>query len=426
MMNLRRFFHFHHGDARDQTIKMIGSFVAAVSLAVLGASLSAESAFLERSYILSMLVPELAIVQAGVEDTEVAAVLEATPVQAEPQVAPERQVCLFEGKKMPCDQLPPESSPPQQSGPSHEEEKICWLENRQIPCEQMEAEQERQNRKNVLEEQKNTLREIRDQKRELKSMCSKLKRLKGAESNAVSCNELIVKLTEIEQQIKSPVGDVEEAREQMNEFRDMRIWDEINSMRLRADLPRELNQFFKDLLRVERMLKQKSFQKIVGLNFEQIAAKFAEIKQLHAESKACYESGDFECANEKLNEARQDNYPGELEGSLHMLRSINDMLRNIRDQELQGEVQQFLMSAIEQLNGGEWREANQEINGMQQELMQVLEQIMRSQSRRSGPSAAIMNRLETLMQKYGGNGGGGDEEEFGGGPPEKFPMMKQF
>ncbi len=366
MLNLKHFFHYHKGLPRWQCVKIGASLLGVLCLFVLAGSIQAMPFFEETSYMLSMLVPE-PIAPALAEETSILT----TPTEPDEGAA-----------------ASPAAKEHQEDGNFEDSEK-----------------REKFDRDQVLKEKKDLLRELKDQKNELARTCKQLARLKGAATDAAACRTLAASVAKYESELKAPPldgSDIDALRDFMNEYRELNIWDELNTLRLKANLPKELNQFFNDLLRLQKLLAQKEFQKIPGLNYDLINAKVVIIKDLHAQAKACYTAGEFECANEKLNEARNDNYPGELEGPLHILRGIFESLRRIKNEEVKTEVQGLIQPSIDSINKGDWREANQELNELNKDLMSLLENLMRSQYRNRSLSPDARARLEKLLQKYGG------------------------
>ena len=416
VQNLARFFHYHEGEGRELAIKIGASFMACVSLLIITGAYRIEQIFAERSYVLSMLVPELAepaIAYQGetfllaMEDpgttssrTEVTTPQAPSESVPTPPPAPAENTDASQPKPLPPQEQPQPQPQPQLSDKPQEQPQDKPQENGESgPNEEWELQ-------NAINDRKNVLREMRDQKRELQRTCAQLKRLKNVTTELAACTDLAAKVAEWEGKIKSWNGSFsQELRDLMDDYRELQVWEELEILRLKANLPRELNQFFRDYLRVEKLLKQKSFQKITWLDWPAITAKFGEIKALHAEAKACYEASDLQCASEKLNEARETNYPGELEGSLHMLRGLNDMLRQVKDPDVKTEVQSLLQPAIDSINTGEWRDGRQEIESFNQELNQFLQYIVRAQQRKRKAPDDTMQRLEKLLDKYGGGKG---------------------
>lgn len=393
--NLHKFFHYHEGPWSDRAVKIGASFVATVALLTFAGAVRADKSFAERSYYLSMLVPELVFPAAEAAATE-EVITAPTPTEPQPTTyATPVEVKPTEAVLQTTEPLPPKVTPVE-IGPSEKKEEVS-----------IDDEAHKQNdefdRQNVMRERKDLLREMNDQKREIKRACNQLKRMKNVTEDFASCTELTTLIAQNEQTIKIwSGGEVNELRDIMNEYRDLQVWDTLNALRAKIQLPQELNRFLKDFARMERTFKQKWVKKIPGLNLDAIQTKIAEIKNLHAEAKNCYTAGDFECAQEKLNEARETNYPGDLEGVLHQNREMTDMLRQIKDNDVKDEVTAILQPSIDLVNEGEWREANQEISPYIQELRMILQKMVQAQQNRRGISADITNRLNKLTEKQGG------------------------
>lgn len=414
--NWSRFFHYHDGGGRERAIKIGASLLACLALLIIAGAYRVEQTFAERSYLMSMLVPELAAPALAQENEAVlTAPVAPTPTESIPPTAPVADPAPSVAPTEPAPASPgapaseshpapaPDRAPPPPGQPQ---------ENGEPGSPAGEAgHNEEWERQNALQDRNNVLREMRDQKKELRRTCNQFKRLKNATADLTACNDLLAKVVEWENKIKSwSGGEAQELRDLMDDYRELQVWEELNLLRLKANLPRELNEFFRSLIRVERLLKQKSFQKIPGLNYEAINAKLAGMKAIHAGAKACYEAGDLECASEKLNEAREDGWPGELEGPLHNLRGINDLLRQIKNAEVKTEIIALIQPAIDSLNAGDWREAREEIDSYNQEVNIFLQYIIRGQQKRKGGPSDTLKRLEKLIDKHGGENGGDENE----------------
>ncbi|KKU12162.1 MAG: hypothetical protein UX17_C0055G0002 [Parcubacteria group bacterium GW2011_GWC2_45_7] len=292
-------------------------------------------------------------------------------------------------------------------------------------------------RQMIVNEKQNVLREIVQQKRELTRLYNQLRRLRGAADDLAQADALKAKIADFENRIRSNSGeDFDELRSIIEEYRDAELWDEIQKIRLKVELPRELNRLLTDINRGTRLLSQKAFQNL-GFDVAAVRARVDAIKVLHSEVRACYQSGDFECANERMQEIREGDHPGELQGAMQMLRGIKEMSKMIRDNELKNEVNELVQPVIQAINSGEWRQAREDMQEIERELRDIMQKILASQRQRRGASEDVRARLERMRQKFEQEAGPGQdnvEEDMmpggptsgsssGGGSPMQQPTM---
>src|SRR3989338_11267884 len=315
MRNLRYFCHYHTGDAREKTIKIAGSFFIATAFFTWGFSASSTVASEQYLEIAAELIPEAS------QGT--------SPSVAEPAPLPEVQpapmqpgpTCRVNGTEMPgsCENYPPKEGSNTRTDPGHDSQ----------DDDEAREELEKQMARRDAQQAK---RDMAKQKKELNRLCNQLKRLKGTEDDLAQCEELRGKITEHEAKITATGDDTDALREAIEEYRDAQIWEELQKVRLKVELPKELNRITLDLKRAQRLLALKAYQKL-GVDIASAKTQLETVKVLHDETKACYQAGDFECAMEKLQEVREGNSPGELTSVLQMLKGVTDMVRFVKDKE---------------------------------------------------------------------------------------------
>lgn len=399
MRNLCYFCHYHKGDAREKSIKIGGGVLLATALFLISGSIQVGSAAEQSGGILSQLLPESGYLIAQDSGQSTAAGSSEANPEVKTVSAPEVQpapaqpgpTCRVDGVERPgsCENYPPKdgSGMTQESQPGPGDDP------------QDDEEHERFEAQRAKEDQARVRRDILQQKRDLGRLLKQLQRLKGAQDDMASANTLLAAVVEHETAISS-AQETEDIREALQAYFDAEIWEEIQKIRRKVELPKELNMLLKELTRAQRILGQKSFQKL-GVDVASIKGRVVELLAKHSEAKAAYGQGDFESAEEALQDFRE-NHPGNLTGAMNMLKGIRDQLRGVRDKDFTADMEDLLTSPIEDLNSGEWQSARESLEAIQRELGPVVwRKIMQNQKYRKGIPEDVFEKIGKLKDKLG-------------------------
>ncbi len=263
-------------------------------------------------------------------------------------------------------------------------------------------------KRQIEQEKRQVQSQFRQQKRQIGSLCKKLERLKGATDDIASCQTLRTELGIHEENIKN-CQDPEECRDFFQEFYEAEYWNQINDLRQKVELPRELNNIFKNVTRLNKLLLQKSVAKL-GLNVDGLQAKVNEWLTLHEEAKSCYISGDFDCARDILEEFQQ-NSPGECHGAFEMYKRFIQQLRVVKEEDTKQDISDLLIDALEDMNNGDCRSARSQFEMIHREFgPDFWEQFMRRGFGEEG-NDDLMRKLEAFRQKFEENFQSHEERE---------------
>lgn len=254
----------------------------------------------------------------------------------------------------------------------------------------------------------NALRDIKRQKVELRQLSRQVTRLKnvaGAAEMLAKVKELSDQLAGFEANIKNPPGDMTQ-REALQEFWDARVWETFEELRVRIQLPREIADGKKALAKVEKMLKQKTFLKL-GLDMAKLQALVDKIKTIYSQAEAGLAANDIDAAKEAMQEIWEGGmHPGGLEGALHRIRGIKDMIRQIRDKEVIAAIEEMMAPVYEALYDGDFNEVHNVLQEYEDDLRRLANLIIRSrlklnkvESKLSNLEGLIRGRFETLEQQ---------------------------
>lgn len=266
--------------------------------------------------------------------------------------------------------------------------------------EDMDEAREQMEKQQATREKSDALREMKQQKNELTRLMKQLKRLKGTADDVASANAIATAIAEYENTLMG-AQEAEDIRSATQAYRDAELWEEIQKVRRKVELPQELNAIFKELKKSEKFLTQKSFVKL-GFDLAMVKASVTEKLAKHAEARAAYTQGDFEAAEDILQEEFRENHPGNLSGALQMLKGMRDQMRAIRDKTLKADIEDLLDGVIESINAGDWQDARESMDAMNKELGPTLwKKLMQSESGKRGVPEEMRNKIENLKQKLG-------------------------
>lgn len=208
---------------------------------------------------------------------------------------------------------------------------------------------------------KDALRQLKQIQTELKRFQKQVAKISGSDNIQQLISELSAKAIAFVESInKAPM---EEQRDALQEFYDAQIWDSINQIRARVELPKELKNIARDLKIIQKMPKQKTYQK-TGVDLEKLQANIDKIAGIYNQIKLAMDEGDWDGAWEIIEEEVHQGglHPGEVRHTMDRLREVKDRLRFIKDPDIKAQVEQILESIIETFNDGDFREAREAVD----------------------------------------------------------------
>lgn len=245
-------------------------------------------------------------------------------------------------------------------------------------------------------------RQIRDQFRELNRFEKMLRKL-GLGQDLEKLIALRAKLKQYDAGIASGC-----TRDRIQEFYDEQVWEDINAFRCKAELPQQFVQMERDFKRLDRQAAPKRLA-VTGLNAEQFAAHIGQAKQALATAKSAVASGSCEDANEAMQTFWEEGLnPGEMMGVVNRLYDLGGQLKRVKDANVRAEFQEVLQPIIDAANEGDFRDANQAMNDIYNELQQLLYKVIASRRYKYAPR---LDKLEALL-----------EGKFGGDAPKDMPV----
>ena len=241
-----------------------------------------------------------------------------------------------------------------------------------------------------LQECQNIRQQIRDQLREAKRIEKLLRKMKLASD--------LDTMTTLRGRLEGYQGKFVVActRDIVQEFYDDQIGDEVQALRCKAEIPQQITQIERDLKRLEKRATAKVIAQ-TGLNPEKLQTNIAAMRTAITEARTAVGAGNCDDANEALQPIYQGMHPGEVMGVLDRLRELTTNVKRVRDDQVRAQIQDLIQPIIDSANDGDFREANQALNDIFNELQRVLFQLAHSR-RFQGDFGKKLDQLDRMIQ----------------------------
>lgn len=247
-----------------------------------------------------------------------------------------------------------------------------------------------------------TLRQIKQLQFEVRNLTRQLVRVILANKAEVKSKleDLTNKLGGFAQSIKNPPADLGQ-RGALQEFYDARLWEEMEGLRTVIQLPKELKDISRTIAKIERMLKMKTFQKL-GLDMARINQLFETIKISYRAANDAFNAGDLEGAREAMQTFWEEGmHPGGLEGALHRIRGIKDMLRMVRDKQIIAAIEELLAPVYEALYEGDFQEFHAVMGEYEDDLRRLMNLIVKKRLRYDKAESKLLELEDLISNKFG-------------------------
>ena len=246
-------------------------------------------------------------------------------------------------------------------------------------------------------EVKNALQDIKRMQTDLKRFLKQVKKLPNISDDIATINELLAQLTGYYKNINAPAEDMS-LREALQDFWDARLYEEVDKIRAKVELPKELTNIAKDLKKAKKLIIQKPFQKL-GLDMTAIAGYLAETESAYNEAKSYYDQGNMEDAQLAMEVIHGGLHPGEIMGVLYQMREIKDRVRSVKNKEVKQIIDDLLADVSESINNGDFREANQTLSDIRNELMKIMQNYMKTSGKLDDKTRAKLEKLENIVSE---------------------------
>ncbi len=242
------------------------------------------------------------------------------------------------------------------------------------------------------QEIRDVLRQIKDIKREANRIIKKATKA-GFTAETAKLNELVMQVSATEAALRGSKDRV--SRDTLQDFYDAQIWDTMNNIRVKIELPNELKGIEREMKRLEKMINKKTFV-VEGIDMEKVRVKIEEVKAAVSHARENLAQGNLEEAQEAMQVVYEDGaHPGEMFGVLNRLAEMTRRLKVIKSESVRSDIQEVLAPVYDAVNSGDFREANTLINEVDQELWKVMSAVRN----KSNISNDMRNRLQRLEEK---------------------------
>lgn len=220
-------------------------------------------------------------------------------------------------------------------------------------------------------EVKNSLREMRDMKKELKRLAASAKRISNADALKSEADSLIAKIQGFEDSIKNAFSSNTGVRDAIDEYRQAEVWNDINYLRTKIELPKQLKNSERDLNRLLKMAGQKGYQ-VFGLNLDNLKSWISESRTQFSKLNELYSSGNMEELNNEMQDFQERANPGEPMNILFRMRDLKNKIKWIKDEEVKSSIEEALSEVINSFNSQDYRAANETLNEYQDDMERLI------------------------------------------------------
>lgn len=290
---------------------------------------------------------------------------------------------------------PPQSIQQPQSQPeSQPQQSKESVEQKSIPSQE-ESGNEEIDRRDFIEprEIQEVLRQIKDLKKEAAKILKKAKKA-GLTVEINQIKELVSQITAIETTLKGSPDTI--SRDTLQDFYDSQAWEQLNSIRIKIELPNEIKMIERELKKLEKMVSKKTFT-VDGVDIEKVKAKIEEIKNALIQAKENLAQNNLEEAQESLQVVFEGSHPGEIMGVLNRLSEVTKRLKRIKSEQIRNDIKEVLSPVYEAVDSGDFREANMLFNEIERDLWKILDSL-RNKPNINSDMRARMDKLEEKLQ----------------------------
>ena len=277
------------------------------------------------------------------------------------------------------------------------------------PVKPNEKGEEIQSREEFVEprEIKEVQKQILEMKQQIKVIVSQLKKAGGSQADSAKLSEVSAELNRVQLILTSGLNG-SDLRAEIQEFHNNQYWEEINKIRTRLEVPRELKQINLSLRRLEKIVQTKSVKNI-GLNLDRVQISLSEMKQAATAAQAKYDSGDFEGTQEEMQYFHEGGHPGEIEGTIFRIRDIKNMIKRVKDTAIQAEVNGVLQEVVDAFNAGEYRDARETLDEYADDMQRLIQTFIRYKVGRGDSNSInkirnLEDLIKTKLQQENNNG----------------------
>ncbi|MDO8474287.1 MAG: hypothetical protein Q7S62_01985 [bacterium] len=243
-------------------------------------------------------------------------------------------------------------------------------------------------------ELKQVVSQINDLKRQIKQVLKKAQKAVAFANEVSELNNLLSEVDRFSNTIKNAAP--EDQRDALQEFYDAQLWETLNGIRTKIELPQELKSIEKDLKRLEKLIASKKFS-IERIDLTVVRTTIEEIKNAVTQARSEFNQGNFEDAREALQIIHEGAHPGEIYGVLQQLREMNQRFKRFTT-EVKDVFHEALEPVYEAVNSGDFREANMMLQDIRNDLWRLFDKV-KGKSRVNEDMQQKLQKLEERLQQ---------------------------
>lgn len=248
------------------------------------------------------------------------------------------------------------------------------------------------------------VREINKLRRELKQLAQDLAKATNAADEQKQVSEISTRLDATTAAIKAgPESTPDAAAKAIADFRASNIYEQVAALRAKAELPRRLKRLEQEIVRVQKLGLQPSFQTL-GLNLAKLVAKLENFRVGYNQALDELKQGDYEASLETMHNLETDGHPAEAVEVIYRLGDLQRFLKQVKDKDVLDEANGIVQPIVTAFNAGEFDQARELMAEAFPELTKLAQIAQRLERSRTGNRADMMEKFgtleEKLMQKY--------------------------
>lgn len=215
------------------------------------------------------------------------------------------------------------------------------------------------------------LKQIKDLKRELARLAKQAKKLVNGQEIQAEIAVLLEEISVYGSNIESGV----DVRDALQDFWDAQVWEQLNPIRAKIEIPTQLKQWEKEIKKLEKTIKQKKYQSL-ELDLGRVREKIAEINQGISTVRDLYNAGEFGDAMDEFNNLREEFNPWDISNVIQRTQEVMAQVKKIKNAEIKEQIRQMWLEVLSNFNEGEYRIAWELMEESQKEIWSLIKKAL--------------------------------------------------
>lgn len=238
------------------------------------------------------------------------------------------------------------------------------------------------------------LKQIKDLRKELNRLAKQAKKLSNAGEIQNDISALLEKLSGFQTDIEDGV----EVRSALQDFWDEQVWEQLNPIRARIEIPTQMKQMEREIKKLEKISSQKKYQNL-ELNLDGVRTRVNEARQGISRISELYNAGEFSDAMEEFNALREEFSPWDISNVIQRTQEVFSKLRSIKNAEIREQIKQIWAEVIVNFNDGEYRVAWELMNEAQQQVWTLISQALSVGKKKGQSRESFIRKTDQLQEQ---------------------------